>query len=233
MKRIILVFGLIVTLLSCSDGGMTLAEIDNLSPSERGVIQTLTIKGVNGDGVLDLKEVLEGFHSLKKLEICQSFKGSLGKENEGGNISEVCPLIETVIAKGVTKVQYSVFSGCENLKEVTLPDVIYLDIHAFNGKNSIEILDFPHLATIPQGSLAGCYKLKTLKLGANDTIVFKEWPYTRKVSYLPKSEEVISQIDLYLGEYEYKNHVNGNQWTIYYNTGEVWGTLTFKNIFPY
>ena len=36
-------------LTSCSGGGMTLGEIDKLSPSERSVIQELKITDIKGD----------------------------------------------------------------------------------------------------------------------------------------------------------------------------------------
>lgn len=43
-------------LTSCSGGGMTLGEIDKLSPSERSVIQELKITDIKGDGELNLTE---------------------------------------------------------------------------------------------------------------------------------------------------------------------------------
>lgn len=251
MKKVWYTLFLTCGVLSSCGGGMTLGEIDKLSPSERSVIQELKIIGIEGDGTLNLRQTLQGFKSLKRLEITKSFKGSLE-----GNSCEEAPELETLSAKGVTVIKSSLFNHSESIKNVILPNVTQLETHAFGGwlrrghMNKIEMLDFPQLRIISGGALGGCAQLKVLKLGSSEPIacyqdIFRDIP------------QVAEQIDLYLGEYEYTHHVKGNQWTIHsepnqdflsfentVETGEVGiqhsgaeglvlGTMTFKNIYPY
>lgn len=252
MKKVLFALVIVcVALVSC-DGGMTLKQIANMSPSERSVIQELKITGIKGDGDLDLNETLQGFRSLKKLEISKSFKGNLA----GGACHEQVPELETLIAKGATVVGWETFRSCEKLKYVVLPNVVELENHAFQGSryfrrmNSIEELDFPNLRVIGGYALGGCVHLKVLKLGSNE-------PIACYLSLFGDFPEVSEQVDLYLGEYEFTHNVKGNQWTVhsrpdgnivsfdnFSETGELdiqksgaegteLGTYTFKNIYPY
>lgn len=251
MKKVLYTLFLACGVLSSCGGGMTLGEIDKLSPSERSVIQELKITSIEGDGKLNLRETLQGFKSLKKLEITKSFKGSLE-----GNSHEEAPELETLTAKGATIIGWGLFNHSENIKNVNLPNVKQLENHAFGGwpsrgyMNKIETLDFPQLRIIGGNALGGCAQLKVLKFGSPERITC----YLNIFGDIP---EVAEQIDLYLGEYEYTHNVKGNQWTIHSEpnqdlisfentaeTGEVGiqhagtegialGTLTFKNIYPY
>lgn len=235
-------------LTSCSGGGMTLGEIDKLSPSERSVIQELKITDIKGDGELNLTETLQGFRSLKKLEIAKSFTGTL----MGGACDRQIPHLETLIAKGVTIIGWEMFNGSSEIKNVELPNASELMNHAFSGDpNNIESLDFPNLRVIGGYAFKGCRNLKILKLGSSESIACYAGVFGTR------NEVHTEQVDLYLGKYEYTHNVEGNQWITHSkpnqnmisfdNTattgkvdihssgeeGEVTGILVFKNIYPY
>lgn len=78
-----------------------------------------------------------------------------------------------------------------------------MDLHAFGGNqatNPIRSLDFPNLLGIG-AELKGCRMLTTLKLGHSGPISF----YTSFPAGLNTEN-----IDLYIGKYEFENHVKGN-----------------------
>lgn len=242
----------LLLMLSCSDG-KTLKEIAEMSEAERSTIQELKIKGLKGDGEFHIEVILNGFKSLKKLEIDSRFKGSI----HGNSTANFLPAIETVVAKGLTKIGHSAFYGCTYLTHVEMPNVVEVDNYAFGGgivrytiTNQIEELDFPRLRVMGGGALDGCANLKVLKLGSDQ-------PIACYVGLFGDFPQVSQQVELYLGEYEYTHNVKGNKWTIHSQPneqmvsfertiatgevdvetagaeGKVLGVMAFKNIYPY
>lgn len=207
MKKLSLIFiAAIAAISSGCDSGTTLEELSKMSNIERQQLTEIKLNVDLPEGAeLNFWKTFEGCTNLTKIEISEDFKGTISGGSRYGGPKHV----KTLIAKGATKIGYSCFyAGADNgfnedLEFVELPSVKDLDLHAFGGSystNQIRSLDFPCLMGIGT-ELAGCRKLTTLKLGYDGPITF----YQGFGNSLDTEN-----IDLYLGKYEYENHVEGN-----------------------
>ncbi len=208
MKKIFFTFASMLSLMlvGCSGGGMTLKELAEMSEIERQQLTEIKLIVDLPEGAeLNIWKTLDGCINLRKVEIDKRFKGTITGSNELNGPQH----LETLIAEGATKIGYETFYASSyrgfnlELKTVKLPSVVELGLHAFGGNNSsnqIQELDFKNLMGLGS-QLKGCRMLTTLKLGYDGPINI----YTSFDGSLDTEN-----IDLYLGKYEYENHVKGN-----------------------
>ena len=187
-----------ITMTACSGEGVTLSELDKMSQAERMPIESLKLKGITGNGELDLYNLLTDFSSLKNLEIDSDFQGALDRSR---SLKYCCPNLTTIKANGVKIIKESLFRG-SSIQSVEMKNVREIGRFVFNKANNISFLDFPNAEKIGYQAFYTS-SLTTLKLGSGNRIncnnAFKD----------------TESIDLYLGKYEFENNVNGNEWTVY------------------
>lgn len=207
MKKILFALTLMQTmfLVGCS-GGTTLKELAEMSELERQELTEIKlIVDLPENSELDFWKTFEGCINLRKVEIDKNFKGTIMGYADRNSPEH----IESIIAEGATHIGYSCFYAGANevcnrdIIEIKMPSVVNLNPHAFGGSrnsNKIRELDFPKLMGLGD-ELAGCKMLTTLKLGNDGPIVISTSFYGSLNT---------ENIDLYLGKYEYENHVEGN-----------------------
>ena len=196
---------------SCSSG-VTLEELGQMSAAEKMGVTKLNIKLPDDLKEINLSNLLRGFANLKELELSSNFKGRV----VGGSLGRsCCPNLEVFRAKGVTMLGDALFNnrdGSKNLREINCPSAFQFDIHCLGScsENKIETLDLPSFRYVGGWEFVGCDYLKELKLGSDDPISADPCAF---ISTFEKcnTEYVI----LYLGEFEYNNHVEGNVWHMY------------------
>lgn len=196
---------LAVGLAGCKSG-TTLKELAEMSEIERQQLTEIYLDVELPEGAeLKFWETFRGCTNLTKVEISPDFKGEIS----GGGCYNGPKHLKTFIAKGATKLGYSVFyAGAddgynEDLEVFEMPGIKEMGLHAIGGHgatNQIRTLDFPELMGFGS-ELKGCRNLTTLKLGYDGPISF----------YQGFGSDIDTEnIDLYLGKYEYENHVKGN-----------------------
>lgn len=187
-----------LALLSGCGGGMTLKEVSELSSTERMTLERLSLTGIEGEGELDLDELLQGFKSLRELEIDSDFKGTLDGSSD---LAQMCRNLAVVKAPGVKKIDSGTFYNSHCLQTLDFRNVEEIDRFAFENAN-VAVCDFPKASIIGYQAFQSNY-IPVIKLGSDERISC----YGGFIN--------TENIDLYLGDYEYENNVNGNVWTTY------------------
>lgn len=203
---------IISSLLCACSSGTSLEEIGKMSPEEKMAVTELNISPVpEGLAELNLGQLLPEFINLRELEIDKDFKGTL----EGGGRLDNGPMVEVIKVPGVTAFGGNLFNTdwAQNLRELYAPSVVVIGSHCFGSScdNKLTVLDLPSLRSLGGNCLIGCKNLKELKLGSDEPISMPDGAFS---SYFGKVDT--ENIILYLGDYEYENHVDGNTWNIYW-----------------
>lgn len=204
MNKYSLFFTALTMIVSGCSGGMTLKELAELSDIERQELTEIKLNVDLPEGAeLNFWDTFRGCTNLTKVEISDDFKGTLTGHSRHNGPEH----LNTLIAKGATVIGYSIFYAIDgynyDLETVVIPNVREMELHAFgsyHASNKIKELDLPNLWSIGD-ELNGCQELSTLKLGYDGPISF----FTTFPGKLNTEN-----IDLYIGKYEYENHVNGN-----------------------
>ncbi|WP_455666681.1 leucine-rich repeat protein [Phocaeicola sp.] len=220
-KEFLVLCFLACVMVSCSGNGMTLAEIDKLSPTEQSMMKDLKIVGIEGNGDFDLYELLQNFTNLERLEITKDFTGII----KGKAIHDNLPHLKTFTAKGITAIEGNgMFYGMKELKNVNCPSLKRLGLHVFHKCSNIETLDFPKLADVDMGGLGELKSLKVLKIGAKEEMICTS-SYGNYGTYIEGTPT--RSVDLFLGDYEFNNNVRNE------NGNSYWRDIQFKSISLY
>lgn len=233
---------LCLLMVSCSKG-ITLKELGEMSPVERQALTEVYLNvDLPDDAELNFWLTFDGCSNLTDVEIDPGFKGKITGTPRGGNSPEH---LKRIVAKGATYVGYSTFyagwdygSFNTEIEVFEMPNLQDMGLHALGGgknftrrysqnwhTNKVKELDFKELKGISGMNISGCGNLTTLKLGQNGPISF----FTDFADWVD-----CSKIDLYIGKYEYENHVKGNVFYphVYSNSVKGDGDITLGELVP-
>ncbi len=158
--------------MNCTADSFTLP--DSIESIESNAFRWSTVKSVTlPDNLTSIGKMAFAYSGLESITIPASVT-SIGA-SAFDSISDLTT-VEFEDGSAITTFSYGLFSGCKNMKSITIPaSVTIIEERALNGLNSLESITLPEkLTTIGAAGLRNCNKITTITIPASVTSIGKD-----------------------------------------------------------
>lgn len=180
-------------------------------------LETVTINGSGDDFIAITPDAFRWCENLRSVKVYR-LKGTGDMNNEMDSVFVGCKSLKEVISTcppELNKIGYSCFDGCENLKEVPIPEQAFkINETAFRGCAALQSLNLANVTSIGTKAFTGCSALTSISLQPlSDALptmekedAFDEWHYANTEIEVPDEKYSVFVTDASWNKFVHIKH---------------------------